>query len=137
VLRTESQGARGWYQILADPALATVSDTILDGCLNCKSCRATCPAGVDVSRAILDARARRGGDPLSEKLFKALLDGSLDGIVPLLGKTQSLWDRPLARKAIERLTRPLMKRIASTARIPAASAFPDSPREPFGTVTAP
>ncbi len=129
VLRTESQGARGWYQILADPALATVSDTILDGCLNCKSCRATCPAGVDVSRAILDARARRGGDPLSEKLFKALLDGSLDGIVPLLGKTQSLWDRPLARKAIESLTRPLMKRIASTARIPADLRLPRlSPR---------
>ena len=124
VLRTESQGARGWYQILADPALAAVSDTILDGCLNCKSCRATCPAGVDVSRAILDARAKRGGDPLSERLFRALLAGSLDRIVPWFGKSQNLWDRPAVRKILESASRPLMKKIAPTARIPSSIRLP-------------
>ncbi len=124
VLRTESQGARGWYQILADPALAAVSDTILDGCLNCKSCRATCPAGVDVSRAILDARARRGGDPVSEKLFRKLLSGSLDRILPWFGKSQHLWDRPSVRKILERASIPLMKKIAPTARIPASLRLP-------------
>ncbi len=124
ILRVESEGARGWYQILADPTLSNLSDAVLDGCLNCKSCRATCPAGVDVSRTILDARARRGGDPLSGRIFRALLSGGLDRVVPLLGKTQRLWDRQSLRRLVEMVSRPLMAKIAPTARIPASLRLP-------------
>lgn len=119
VTRSESEGARGWYQILTDPAFSgRIPDAVLDSCLNCKSCRSTCPAGVDVSRVILDARARRGGDILSERVFSALLDGSLDRIVPFLGKTQPLWDRPLLRRLLERASRILLRPVSKTALLP-------------------
>lgn len=126
VFRQESEGARGWYQILTDFSLEeSVRESVLDGCLNCKSCRSTCPAGVDVSRVVLDARARRGGDPLSKKLFTALLEGSLDRIVPLLGQTQFLWDRKIPRILIEALSRRIMRPISETASIPATLKLPE------------
>ncbi len=118
VLRQESEGARGWIQILSDPTLGPPPDKVLDACLNCKSCRATCPAGVDVSRVILDARAKRGGDPLSRWIFSALLDGRIDRVAPLLGKTQAFWDRPAFRRLIESLSRKMLRSVAPTAYIP-------------------
>jgi len=124
VLREETSGARGWYQILSDPSLGPPPDSLLDACLNCKSCRATCPAGVDVSRVILDARAKRGGDPVSRRLFRALIDGRLDRLVPLLGQTQGLWDRPAFRSLLEGLSRGLLKRVAPTACIPRKLRLP-------------
>ncbi len=139
VLREETSGARGWYQILSDPSLGPPPDSLLDACLNCKSCRATCPAGVDVSRVILDARAKRGGDPVSRRLFRALIDGRLDRVVPLLGQTQGLWDRPLSRSILEGLSRRLLKRVAPTACIPRNLRLPDirkkTLRERFRSLT--
>ncbi len=124
VLRREDEGARGWYQILSDPRMGPPPDSLLDACLNCKSCRSTCPAGVDVSRVILDARARRGGDPVSRRLFRALLSDRLDRIVPLLGRTQGLWDRAPVRFLLEGLSRTLLRPVAPTARLPKELALP-------------
>jgi len=124
VLRQETEGARGWYQILSDKNFLTPPDAVLDACLNCKSCRSTCPAGVDVSRVILDARARKGGDPLSGRFFSALIEGRLDRIVPLLGRTQFLWDRKLPRQWIETISRKALSSVGKTARIPKELRLP-------------
>ncbi len=118
VLRQETSGARGWYQILTDPQFGDPPDAILDACLNCKSCRSTCPAGVDVSRVILDARARRGGDPLSRRIFLALIDGRLDRVVPWIGRTQFLWDRKLPRTWIEKISRQVLRPVGPYALVP-------------------
>ncbi len=124
VLRREDEGARGWYQILADPRLGPPPDALLDACLNCKSCRSTCPAGVDVSRVILDARAKRGGDPVSRRLFQTLLSGRLDRIVPILGRTQGLWDRGPVRALLEGLSRRALRPVSPTAHLPKGLLLP-------------
>ena len=124
VSRQEADGARGWYQILTDKNFDPPPDALLDACLNCKSCRSTCPAGVDVSRVVLDARAKRGGDPLSRFLFSSLIDGSLDRIVPFLGGTQFFWDQKIPRALIDRISRHLLRPISKTARIPKELRLP-------------
>ncbi len=139
VLREETSGARGWYQILSDPGLGPPPDSLLDACLNCKSCRSTCPARVDVSRVVLDARAKRGGDPFSRRLFRALLDGRIDRMVPLLGRTQRLWDRPFSRTLLEVLSRRMLRRVAPTAALPRTLRLPrlrkETLRERFRSLT--
>jgi len=126
VLRQESMGARGWYQILTDPAFRDhPPEGVLDGCLNCKSCRTVCPAGVDVSAVVLEARSRFRSDPLTRAISRTLLlPGRLTTITGWLGRTQPAWDRPLFRKALEEVTRLLFQRFYPSARIPSGLALP-------------
>ena len=126
VLRQESMGARGWYQVLTDPAFRDNPPAeVIDSCLNCKSCRAVCPAGVDVSSVILEARARFRADPVTRAISRILLDpGKLERISGWLGRSQFIWDRPLFRKAIERLSRPLLRQVSKTAAIPSDLLLP-------------
>ncbi len=126
VHRNEAMGARGWYQILTDPAFSgNPPDSVLDGCLNCKSCRTVCPAGVDVSAVVLEARARFRADPVTRRISKVLLDsGRLESVSAWIGRTQILWDRPLPRKLIETVSRWLLRPVSITARLPADLALP-------------
>ena len=141
VLRQESMGARGWYQILTDPVFRdNPPGEVLDSCLNCKSCRTVCPAGVDVSSVILEARARFRADSLTRRISKVLLDPArLGAITGWAGKTQILWDRPLIRKALEKLTGHLFRKTYPGSCLPADLTLPRirkvSLRETFRNLT--
>ncbi len=141
VLRQESMGARGWYQILNDPAFReNPPREVIDSCLNCKSCRTVCPAGVDVSSVVLEARSRFHADPLTRAIARVLLDpGRLTALTGWAGKTQFLWDRPSLRKVLERVTGHFFGKHYSGARLPADLLLPRirkiSLRESFRELT--
>ncbi|WHZ21397.1 MAG: FAD-binding oxidoreductase [Nitrospira sp.] len=125
VFRSEDMSSRGWFEIVTAKDYSYLnSQRVVEACLNCKSCRTICPAGVDVSELILQRRAEhpnRGSRwlfALQSRLpiFEAILKG--------MGKTQRLWDRPFPRSIIERLAAPLLRRIASTAKLPAEMVLP-------------
>jgi FAD/FMN-containing dehydrogenase/Fe-S oxidoreductase len=125
VFQSEDMSSRGWFEIVTSKDYSYLnSKRVVEACLNCKSCRTICPAGVDVSELILQRRAEHPNQgsrwifDLQAKLpvFEALLK--------VLARTQFLWDRPLPRRVIERLAAPLMKRIASTAKLPAEMVLP-------------
>ncbi|MFZ5876425.1 MAG: FAD-binding and (Fe-S)-binding domain-containing protein, partial [Nitrospirota bacterium] len=119
VAREESNGARGWYHVLTAADFSHERDArVVDACLNCRSCAAVCPAGIDVSRHALARRAERP-NPVAGVVARALLrPGWFDPLVKFAALTQPLWDRPLARRAIDALTRPVCRRLAPTARLP-------------------
>ena len=141
VLRQESMGARGWYQILSDPVFRdNPPQEVLDSCLNCKSCRTVCPAGVDVSSVILEARGRFRADPLTRQISKILLDsGWLSTLTGWAGRTQPFWDRPVLRKALEKWTGHLFGKWYPGACLPADLNLPRirkvSLRETFRNLT--
>ncbi|HLG22584.1 MAG TPA: FAD-binding and (Fe-S)-binding domain-containing protein [Candidatus Manganitrophaceae bacterium] len=125
VEKEESNAARGWFHIVTAPDYSyEKSARVVEACVNCKSCRTVCPAGIDVSELILKKREERPNRlagalfSLQEKrvLFETLLKGA--------AWTQPLWDNRLGRSLIEWLTLPLMRRLASTARIPADLILP-------------
>ena len=44
--------SRGWYEIVTAKDYSYLnSEAVVEACLNCKSCRTICPAGVDVSNS--------------------------------------------------------------------------------------
>ena len=50
--------SRGWFEIVTAKDYSYLdSKRVVEACLNCKSCRTICPAGVDVSDLILKRRA--------------------------------------------------------------------------------
>src|SRR5262245_28754701 len=58
VFRSEDMSSRGWFEIVTDKNYSYLnSKRVVEACLNCKSCRTACPAGVDVSQLILERRA--------------------------------------------------------------------------------
>ena len=58
VFQSEDMSSRGWFEIVTDKNYSYLnSKRVVEACLNCKSCRTACPAGVDVSQLILDRRA--------------------------------------------------------------------------------
>lgn len=141
VLRQESMGARGWYQILSDPAFRdNPPGEVIDSCLNCKSCRTVCPAGVDVSSVILEARSRFRPDPLTRSIARVLLEpGRLATLTGWAGRTQFFWDRPVVRRALEKLTGHLFGKTYPGACLPADLTLPrirkTSLRETFRDLT--
>ncbi|MHB8543766.1 MAG: FAD-binding and (Fe-S)-binding domain-containing protein [Leptospirales bacterium] len=141
VLRQESMGARGWYQILTDPEFRDNPPAeVLDSCLNCKSCRAVCPAGVDVSSVILEARSRFRADPVTRAISRILIQPErLEHIASLLGRSQFLWDRPSVRTILERISRFLLRGVSSTASFPSDLLLPRirsrSLRKTYGDLT--
>jgi FAD/FMN-containing dehydrogenase/Fe-S oxidoreductase len=119
VRQDESNGARGWFHILtATDYSHETSGRVVEACLNCKSCRVVCPAGLDVSSLILDKRAEHP-NRLAGLLFGLQARPKwFEPLIKLAGRTQFLWDRPVSRQMLDLLTRPLLKRIAPTARLP-------------------
>ena len=121
----ESNSARGWFHILTSSEYSYEnSGRVVEACLNCKACRVVCPAGIDVSEEILKKRAERP-NRLAGAVFR-WMDRPLlfENLLRLGGLTQPLWDRPWFRQILDHLSRPLLKRLAPTASIPARMVLP-------------
>jgi len=119
VFQSEDMSARGWFEIVTAKDYSYLdSKRVIESCLNCKSCRTICPAGVDVSDLILQKRAEHPNG-LTGWIFKRQAHGAaFESLLRFLGSTQHIWDRPLIRKLLDRITAPFMKALAPTARLP-------------------
>jgi FAD/FMN-containing dehydrogenase/Fe-S oxidoreductase len=119
VFQSEDMSSRGWFEIVTASDYSYLnSKRVVEACLNCKSCRSICPADVDVADLILQRRAetpnRLAGWVFAlharQKIFEPLLK--------MAAWTQPLWDRPLPRILLDVLTRPILRRLAESAKIP-------------------
>lgn len=119
VFQSEDMSARGWFEIVtANDYSYLNSKRVVESCLNCKSCRTICPAGVDVSDLILQKRAEHP-NRFAGWIFRRQAQGTVfDAFLHVLADTQRLWDRPAFRRLLERITAPIMKMLAPTARLP-------------------
>ncbi|MGE0643998.1 MAG: FAD-binding and (Fe-S)-binding domain-containing protein [Nitrospira sp.] len=119
VFQSEDMSARGWFEIVTAKDYSYLnSKRVVESCLNCKSCRTVCPAGVDVSDLILKKRAEHP-NRLAGWIFRRQAKGvNFEAVLHMLASTQTLWNRPFVRRVIERITAPIMKRLAPTARLP-------------------
>ncbi len=125
VFQSEDMSSRGWFEIVTAKDYSYLnSKRVVEACLNCKSCRTICPAGVDVSDLILKRRAERP-NRMAGLIFRLHARPRLfEPLLKLLAMTQPGWDRPWPRMAVEWLTRPFLRRIADTARIPRDMVLP-------------
>lgn len=125
VFQSEDMSSRGWFEIVTAKDYSYLSSKrVVEACLNCKSCRSICPADVDVSDLILKRRAEHP-NALAGVLFKFQARQFLfEPVLKFLGRAQWAWDRPSIRVLIEYVTRPLMRRLAATARIPKDMVLP-------------
>jgi len=119
VFQSEDMSSRGWFEIVTSKDYSYLnSKRVVEACLNCKSCRTICPAGVDVSDLILQKRAEHP-NRLAGWIFTLQAKGaSFDVFLRFLANTQTVWDRPVIRRLLERFTGPIMKALAPTARLP-------------------
>lgn len=118
VFRSEDMSSRGWFEIVTDKNYSYLnSKRVVEACLNCKSCRTACPAGVDVSQLILDRRAENP-NRLAGVIFRFHAHSDrFARYLKILARIQPLWDCPPIRRLLDLLTRPIMKRLAETARL--------------------
>ena len=130
VFQSEDMSSRGWFEIVTAKDYSYLdSKRVVEACLNCKSCRTICPADVDVSDLILKRRAEHP-NYMAGLLFKFQRRQTFfEPVLKLLARTQWFWDRPSMRALIEQVTRPLMRRIAATARIPHDMVLPKLARK--------
>jgi Fe-S oxidoreductase len=108
----ESNAARGWFHILTSPDYSyQKAQRVVEACMNCRSCAAVCPAGIDVGALVLKKRAEHP-NPLTGWVF------GLQARRPAVaGLTQPLWDNQPMRALIEFGTAPMMRMLAPTARL--------------------
>ncbi len=119
VFESEDMSARGWFEILtAEDYAYPNAKRMVDACLNCKSCRTVCPAGVDVSDLILKRRAEHPNRMAGAIFALHARPWLFEPLLKAAARTQWLWDRPSPRAWLERLSRPFMRRLAETARLP-------------------
>lgn len=125
VFRSEDMSSRGWFEIVTDKNYSYLnSKRVVEACLNCKSCRTACPAGVDVSQLILDRRAENP-NKLAGMIFRFHAQSDrFARFLKLLARLQPIWDRPLFRQILDVVTKPLLRRLAQTARLSARLAIP-------------
>jgi len=118
VFRSEDMSSRGWFEIVTDKNYSYLnSKRVVEACLNCKSCRTACPAGVDVSQLILDRRAENP-NKMAGSIFRFQAQTArFERLLKYLARYQSIWDRPLIRGLLDRLTKPFLHRLAETARL--------------------
>jgi Fe-S oxidoreductase len=117
--------SRGWFEIVTDKNYSYLnSKRVVEACLNCKSCRTACPAGVDVSQLILDRRAEHP-NALAGVIFRFHAQTErFAAFVQWIARLQFLWDRPLMRRVLDLISRPLLKSLAPGARFSSQIAFP-------------
>jgi len=125
VFRSEDMSSRGWFEIVTDAQYSYLnSKRVVEACLNCKSCRTACPAGVDVSQLILDKRAEHP-NKLAGVIFRFQAKTSqFAAFLKWVARFQPLWDRPLIRRLLDRVSRPILSRLAESARFSPAIAMP-------------
>ncbi|WDT74920.1 MAG: FAD-binding and (Fe-S)-binding domain-containing protein [Candidatus Manganitrophus sp.] len=121
----ESNAARGWFHIVTAPDYTyEKSSRIVEACVNCKSCRTVCPAGIDVSELILKKREEHP-NTVAGMAFRLQSKRSLfEALLKLAAWTQPIWDNRIGRFFIEHLTRPVLRGLAPTARIPSDMTLP-------------
>jgi Fe-S oxidoreductase len=125
VFRSEDMSSRGWFEIVTDAQYSYLnSKRVVEACLNCKSCRTACPAGVDVSQLILDKRAEHP-NKLAGAIFRFQAKTSrFAAFLKWVARFQPLWDQPLIRRLLDRVSRPILSRLAESARFSPAIAMP-------------
>jgi len=125
VMRSEDMSSRGWFEIVTDKEYRYAeSKRIVEACLNCKSCRTACPAGVDVSQLILDRRAERP-NKLAGIIFRLHAQSDrFAACVKLLARCQVVWDLPFMRRLLDWISRPFLRRLAPSARLAPEIALP-------------
>ena len=125
VFRSEDMSSRGWFEIVTDKNYSYLnSKRVVEACLNCKSCRTACPAGVDVSQLILDRRAEHP-NALAGILFRFHAQTERFAVfIRWMGRLQPLWDRPIVRRLLDLVSRPLLKHLAPGARLSSHIALP-------------
>ena len=125
VFQSEDMSSRGWFEIVTSKDYSYLnSKRVVDACVNCKSCRTACPAGVDVSDLILKKRAEHP-NRLTGWIFRWQARGnSFEPFLKFLGCTQHLWDRPVVRRIMERGAALLLKALAPTAKLPQELLLP-------------
>ncbi|WP_455245571.1 FAD-binding and (Fe-S)-binding domain-containing protein [Petrachloros mirabilis] len=125
VMRSEDMSSRGWFEIVTDKEYRySDSKRIVEACLNCKSCRTACPAGVDVSQLILDRRAERPNQ-LAGIIFKLHSQSErFASYLKLLARCQALWSIPFMRRLLDWVSRPILSRLAPSARLAPEIAIP-------------
>ena len=125
VFQSEDMSSRGWFEIVTAKNYSYLnSKRVVEACLNCKSCRTICPADVDVADLILQRRTENPNRVAGwvfalharKKIFEPLLK--------MAAWMQPLWDRPFFRTLLDVLTRPLLRRLAKSAKIPANLLLP-------------
>ena len=125
VFRSEDMSSRGWFEIVTDKNYSYLnSKRVVEACLNCKSCRTACPAGVDVSQLILDRRAEHP-NALAGQIFRFHAQSErFATFLKFMAKLQPLWDRPLMRRVLDLVSRPILRHLAVTARLSPQIAMP-------------
>ena len=125
VFQSEDMSSRGWFEIVTDQKYSYLnSKRVVEACLNCKSCRTACPAGVDVSQLILDRRAEHP-NKMAGVIFRFHAQtGQFERFLKFLARYQPIWDRPLVRRLLDHLTKPFMRGLADTARFPPQLVMP-------------
>jgi Fe-S oxidoreductase len=125
VTQEESNAARGWFHILTDPAYSyEQAGRVVEACLNCKSCREVCPAGLDVSALVLEKREEHPNPVTGLLAFLQSRPQLLGRLVKLAGITQPLWDQPMGRWLLEKMSLLILSPISPTARIPREMILP-------------
>jgi FAD/FMN-containing dehydrogenase/Fe-S oxidoreductase len=125
VFQSEDMSSRGWFEIVTAKDYSYLnSKRVVEACLNCKSCRTICPAGVDVSELILQKRAEYPNRVAGIIFGLHAKSAIFESILKFLARSQSIWDRPGIRRIIERLTRPILRGLAETAKLPFDMVLP-------------
>jgi FAD/FMN-containing dehydrogenase/Fe-S oxidoreductase len=118
VFQSEDMSSRGWFEIVTDKNYSYLnSKRVVEACLNCKSCRSACPAGVDVSQLILDRRAEHPNKVAGAIFNFHAQTAKFERFLKFLARYQFIWDQPLIRRLLDRLTKPFMRGLAETAQL--------------------
>ena len=122
VFQSEDMSSRGWFEIVTDKNYSYLnSKRVVEACLNCKSCRTACPAGVDVSQLILDRRAEHP-NKMAGVIFRFHAQTArFERFLKFLARYQPIWDRPLMRRLLDHLTKPSMRTSSRDGKIVASA----------------
>ncbi|HIE65804.1 MAG: FAD-binding and (Fe-S)-binding domain-containing protein [Nitrospira sp.] len=125
VVGEESNAARGWFHILTDPDYSyEKSARVVEACINCKSCRTVCPAGIDVSALILKKREEHPNKTAGALFAFQSRRALFESFLKVAAWTQPIWDTQPVRLLIEYLTLHWVRGLAPTARIPSDMVLP-------------
>ena len=114
----DSFGSRGRFRVLSYSNYNfKESREIVDGCLNCKSCRVICPAGCDTAEETIKRWAEHPPRILAPWLGAMKRPEVLERIFSLQGKSQKLWDNNFFRPLVELLSPPSF-RLRSDVKLP-------------------
>ncbi len=130
VFQSEDMSSRGWFEIVTAKDYSYLdSKRVVEACLNCKSCRTVCPADVDVSELILQRRAEHPNQFMGWIFALHARPWIFEPLLKIAAMTQKLWDRPLPRGLLERVTRPMLRLVAPNAKITRDLVLPQLARQ--------